>query len=274
MKNLNKDRVIIKPKMATQCKLCKLVHTHPELWTEIHSKVLKEGYSRASVCTWVNSKLELLNANAKSEDHKLTKFTEQNFSRHFNKHNTFELQQALHRNSVLYQNRRLEAQEGFSDEEVAVAQNFADDFAGYELNEYSSLVRMVATLEQRLWAYDKFIKKKDEDRPHRGVDLDEIGGYQKQIESLMKLKIDLSKLRNSSVIAGAAIETAVETTVASFLEIMMEVTEEAQTILQTELPGSSIPLEVSKLIRNRMADHMKSIVPGLVEQVSKDYKIR
>ena len=271
---MKKPNQLLRPKMSSQCKLCKLVHSHPELWTEIHSKVLKEGHSRSSVCNWINSRLEVINANTELEEDKLTKFSEQNFSRHFNKHNTFELQQALHRNQILYKNSRLDAQEGFTDQEVEVAQQFADDFAGFELNEYSSLVKMVSTLEHRLWAYDKFIKQKDKDNPSRNVSLDEISGYQKQIEALMKLKIDLSKLRNSSVIAGAAIETSVEYTVSSFLETMMSATEEAQTILQTELPGSSVPLEVSKLIRNKIADQMKSLVPSIIEKVSKDYKIR
>jgi hypothetical protein len=90
----------------------------------------------------------------------------------------------------------------------------------------------------------------------------------------MKLKIDLTKIRNSSSIAGTAVKSAVEYAVGSFVEVMMSVTEESLSMLQEELPGSSLPLESMKLVRTKIGDAMKASVPSIVEKVQKDFNIK
>ena len=261
-------------KLGNQCKVCSLLHTHPDLWTEAHDKVLKENFSQTSVCKWLNTRINVINSKIEKEEDKLRQFTIQNLNRHFSKHNDFELQQTLQRQRILSHNSRLSTQQGFSDDEVEHVREYGEELVSSQFQEYASLVKMVSTLESKLWKYDEQLGKKDEKNPNRSVDLDEISGYQKQIESLMKLKMDLSKYRNSSAVTGAAIESSVQHTVSSFVEVMMEITEEAQGILQAELPGSSLPHEISKLIRNKIADTMKAVVPLIVDRVLKDFKIK
>lgn len=259
-------------KMANQCKVCKLVHFYPQFWIEIHDKVLKENNTRTSVRAWANAKIDLLNAQNEDPQKELPHFTDQNFAKHFTKHINFELQQALIRQRILVQNSRLNSTAGFSENEKAIVEEYGEDLLRSELDEYKAIAKMIGTLEKRLWAYDKRIQ----DRTDKGrvIDIDEIGAYQKQVESLVKLKLELSKLRNSSVVAGMAVEAAVELAVSYFVEAMMQVTEEAQTILSTEMQSSTVPMEVTKLIRGQLADSMKSAVPLVVEQISKDYKIK
>ena len=262
---------LVQPRMANQCKVCRLVHTHPAFWIDIHDKVLKDNNTRASVVKWANAKIEIMNANEGDSDRHLPLFTEQNFAKHFNKHNTFELQQAIHRQRILVQGSRLVKGEGFSENEKAMVSEYGEDFANHQLDEYLSIAKMVKTLEDRLWAMDEALRKKEQKGK---IGLSDISTYQKRVESLIKMKLELSKLRNSSVVAGAAVQAAVEFSVATFVESMMLVTEEAKSILTSELPSSNIPGEVTKLIRNQLADKMKASIPSIVEKVEKDFKIK
>lgn len=263
---------VIKPKLSYQCKICKLVHTHPKLWIEVHDKVLKDDYSMTAVCNWLNAKVEVLNAGIEKEEDKLPEFSLNNFSKHFRKHNNFELQQALHRQRILTHHSRLDEGTGFSEDEKEIAQQYGEDLATHDLNEYIAISRMIATLEKRLWDYDQSLREDTENgmKPN----LLSIQTYQKQVDSLVKLKLELAKLRNSSVVAGAAVQFAVEYAVSTFVESMMAVTEEAQTILSTEMQSSTVPFEVVKMIRERIADNMKGAVPTIVDRVAKDFKIR
>lgn len=264
-----------RPKLAHQCKLCKLLHTHPDFWTEIHSKVLKEGYSKSSVRKWANEKIEILNANMKEDEERLVKFSDNNFQRHFSKHNDYEMQQTLHRQKILADNSRLRQQQGFSDSEVALVEEFNSTIEDNDIADYVSLSNMIADLEKRFKDYNKYLKERDEQgKQKKKLSIGEIQTYQKSIESFMRLKLDLAKLRNSSAVAGSAIESAVEYTVSCFVEIMMEVTEEAQSILASEIPGSSVPSEVSNLIRGKIADSMKGQVPDIIQRVSQDFNIK
>ena len=77
----------ISPKLAAQCKLCKLLQTHPELWTEVHEQVLVQGMSKSQVVRWLNSRIEILNVDLEDEE-KLPTFSDQNFSKHFSQHIT------------------------------------------------------------------------------------------------------------------------------------------------------------------------------------------
>ena len=261
------------PKLANQCKLCRLLHLNPDLWTEIHDKILKQGESQASVCRWANSKIETINAAFTDEKAKLPELSVQNFSRHFKYHNNMELHKDLKRQRFLLNNRN-ENQQGFSDEEVDYVKMYTEEYASNALSEYEVMCTMVNTLERKLWEYDAQYKKKDLNSPNRRININEIEGYQKQIESLFKLKLELAKFRNTSLVTGQAVRSAVENTVSQFVETMMIATEESLAILRTELIGSSVPEEVTKLVRNRIADEMKSSVPNIIEKILKDYNIR
>ena len=263
----------IKPKLAIQCKICKLLKTHKDLWYEIHTKVLKEDYSQVAMCRWLNQQVDSLNSKIENEEDKLPQFSTQNFSHHFKRHITSSMRQELYRQQIMRKDSRLDNQIGFITDEVEFVKEFEEDLVRSQLNDYQSLTQMVHTLENKLYEYDEQFRKKHQENKRR-VTLPEIEGYQKQVEALMRLKNELAKLRNSSAVAGVAVENAIEMSVSAFVETMMLITEEAQSMLVTEFPGSGLPDEVIKMIRTKIAEDMKAKVPVIVEKIKGDYKIK
>jgi len=264
-----------KIKWSHQCKICKLANSDKDqdLWIEVHDRILKDGYKKASVCRWLNSQIEVRNVD-RDEDEKLSPFSEQNFSLHFKKHiDNYAHQKYLLKQKALSHDSKNDQALGLPDEGVTFVQEYLDNL-DQDFTDYGALTKMIAGLEEKLWRYDEYIQERDQKNPNRPPNITEIENFRKQVESLMDLKTKLSTLRKSSSVAGNAVKTAVQYSVGSFMEIMMEATQESLDVLTTELPGSSLPVEAIKLIRNKVAEAMKSLVPGVVSQVYKDYKIR
>ena len=262
-----------KVRWAAQCKLCKLIKTDKDLWIQVHDRILKDKYPRSQACRWLNSQIDIRNVGRDEKD-KLKPFTEQNFSLHFKKHSedylnqTYQLtQQALSTGS------RINQAVGLTDTEAAEVEQYVEGL-NEGLTEYGSLSRMISSLEKKLLRYDTFLLKKDERNPERAPNIIEIENYRKQVTALMDLKTKLATLRNSSTVAGSAVESSVEYATASFMNIMMDASEEAQNILITEMPGSSVPIEAIKLIRTQIAEKIKGTIPSVIAKVQKDFRIK
>jgi hypothetical protein len=262
-----------KIKWAAQCKLCKLLKTDKDLWREIHNRVIKEEYPKAQVCRWLNSQCDIRNLDREEKD-RIGPFTEQNFSHHFKKHSQDYLNQTyMLTKQALSKGSRINKGVGLDEDEMSEVEQYVEDL-NEGLTEYGSLSRMITSLERKLLSYDNYLLKKDQKNPDRAPNLVEIDNYRKQVASLMDLKIKLAALRNSATVAGSAVESSVEYSTASFLNIMMEVSEEAQNILITEMPGSSVPIEAIKLVRTQIAEKIKAIIPSIIAKIQQDFRIK
>ena len=258
----------ISPKLSAQCKLCQLLQSNPDLWTEVHEQVLVQGMTKSKVVRWLNSRVEILNVDL--EDHeKLPKFSDQNFSRHFSQHITDIDIMSLKFKGVASG----PGADAFSDEAFETAAEFIQDYQE-DITEYTYLSKMIDALDSRMDAYHKFMKKQDHKFPDKKPNLIEMKDVMDMSKTLMDMKIKLSNLRNSSKVAGIAVESAVSHTVDVFLRKLLDVTEESQAFMIGELPGSSIPVDAIKMIRDRIRESMVENATAIVDQVRKEYNIK
>ena len=259
----------INPTLAAQCKLCKLLQTHPDLWTEIHEQVLVQGMSKAQVARWLNSRVKILNIDLEDSE-KLPTFSDQNFSRHFSQHIT-----EYDKMNLKLKGTAITAPGGntFKDEDFAVATEFLQDYQ-QDLTEYTYLSKMVDVLDTRISSYHKYMQKYDREHPDRKPNLTELKDVMDMSKSLMDMKLKLATLRNSAKVAGFAVESAVSHTVDIFLEKLFSVTEESQAFMMAELPGSSIPVEGIKIIRENIRDGMVENATAIVNEVRREYNIK
>jgi len=263
-------------KLSNKCKVCKLLHTDPDLWEEIHNKVLRDSFPKKAVMNWLNSQVELRNLDRTEED-QLPLFSEQNFQAHFKKHgDTFVIQKVINQQKALSNGSRLSQGFGFNSAEKGFAKKYADNFANEkdDLNDYLKLSKMITSLENQLWKYDTYLKDKDEQNQNRRPNLTEIESYQQQVNALMDLKTKLSKLKNSSTVAGLAVQAAIETSIKKFIELMMEASEESLVVLMDENPESSVPMEAIKFLRLKISENMKSSIPDILEKIKFEYNIK
>jgi len=258
-------------KLTNQCKLCRMIHDYPELWARVHEMVLGENVSHTIAQRWLNKKIELLNLE-RSEEAQLKPFNGTNFSIHFNQHVTEELR-VKHALNKMALGKDVYGSTGFSSAEKAVAEAFLQKYSK-DVSEYTAMATMIDTVERRLKTYNEFLDKKELEQKNNSPNLASIAQYVELAEHLMKMRLDLSKMRNSSQVAGLAIEAATETAVKVFLDQLINITEEAKETLVTEMPGSNLPTEIVNSIRNRVGEGMKSSIPDIIKEIMKQFSIK
>ena len=258
-------------KLTNQCKLCRMIHDYPELWAKVHEMVLGENVSHTAAQKWLNSKIELLNLD-RSEESKIKPFNGTNFSIHFNQHVTEELR-VKHALNKLALGKDVYGSTGFSAAEKAVAEAFLQKYSN-DISEYTAMSAMIDTVERRLKTYNEFLERRELETKNANPNLGSIAQYVELAEHLMKMRLDLSKLRNSSQVSGLAIEAATETAVRVFLDQLLSITEEAKETLIQEMPGSSLPTEIINSIRNRVGEGMKGSIPDIIKETMRKFSIK
>lgn len=262
-----------KGKLNKQCKICALVESHPDLWTEVHKKVLEEGVPRSKTCRWLNSQLELVNLDL-SPEKQIKKFNDENFARHFHNHiPEYEKMKRVLRDKALGKERELGT--GFSDESIAVVESFIEDHLE-EYTDYTSITSMIETLEDHLISYNTYLvnKRKNSKEGNKPFVLSELSDYKSLVESLADLKLKLSKIRNSSIVSGAAVRRTVTLCVDLFMNFLVLSNEEARIALNEGFPDSSLPNEVLNKSQNRIANSVRGALPDLMDKVFKEFKIQ
>jgi hypothetical protein len=262
----------LKAKLKSSCKLCKLLRTNQKLWNEIHDLVLEQNVSYHNIVRYVNGKLDIINMEMSEED-KLAPLNVVNFSTHFRNHisesdkMTFALRKNMQKTAST-----ANTPPSFSNIHQEAADSYLKDKFGESVTEYQKIVTMIDSLEAFLWDYEKDLKGRKEQG--RTINRVEIKEYRENVQALMDMKTELNKFRNTSEVAGMAIRSAIELAITAFLDRLIVSTEEAKSILETEMPGSSLPGQVVDLIRKRIGDTMKLAIPEIYEKVVKAYSIR
>lgn len=264
-------------KFVGTCKLCKLLKSHPEIWMEIHDRVLKNNESMRSVRIWLNEQIRFLNIDIKNDEDKLTEFHDQNFVNHFTGKNgkgghcvdrvsaTIKL-----RNSVL-DKKNIYGDEHFSAEEYAIADAFFLEMTA-EQEEYTKLSDHIYSLEGFLSITEKNLKEKME--RNGKLSLQELDAYQKQILGVMSLRKDLISMRNTAPLTGKAIKETSTMLTTLFLEQLIAVSDDLHQMLTQEFPSSRVPDEAVNMLKDRMASLMKSGISDIIKKVSTTYKIK
>ena len=270
-----------KVKISKNCKICQLYTRNLLLWEDLHRKSYLLHMPNTAVHKWLVSQLPKLQEGLSPEEieaDELTNVSLNSLSNHLNTHITSynEFNQALtHGVIYLTKAKGLGAANLTKERQTKeVEARLKLGYVGDAVDDFSRLDQLVTASETRLTEYNKKLSETDEHGRVREVDLTEIQLFQKLIKELMGMKKELSTLQNSEAVAGKAVQEGIEQIVGIIMETLQGSLSEMRANLARELPGSTIPVQMEKLVTNKMALSLKDSVPILISEVYKRYKIK
>jgi hypothetical protein len=259
-----------KPKLQNKCKLCNLIHQDRTLWTEIHNRILKDGAKKSHICNWLNKQVEIYNANIKPGKEELPKFNAANFSLHFSKHVSDEDKMKAELRISLKDAPR--ANNGFSQDEQAVAEKAAADASGASLAEsYRDYPETVARLENMIMqdlASDSNLMQGG------GLKVNAMSQRLKMLQDLMTVKKILSDVQKTDRVGGSAVRHAIFRLSEAALDSTKKLAEELKETLKQHMPTSSLPDDVESMITGRIFETLKGSSQEILEEVYKLYGIK
>lgn len=254
------------------CKICQLKKLDPKMYEDMHTMILYDNKSHNSVKDWANRQIDLYNvARTPEEKFAIDKFNNVNFHNHFSKH--------LSKNIVVRAKMRgklLGKRDNTFEFPEAMAQSVATSSRDSldEIAEYRFVSDLVTSIEKKLMAYDDFHKEQAE-KIQRKPSLQELQIYVELVTKLTDLKMRVQKLRNSSVVAGLAIQEAVTQSVKTFLDQAVIGSSNAEEILVTNsAENTALYQEVFTNFRTELAETLKSSIPNIVSTVLEQYSIK
>ena len=249
------------------CKLCKLYKQEPRLWAEVHNKVIEGGMSQASVCKWLNVQLEVVNV-SRADRHQdvINKFNAVNFKNHFDSHIEDEAN-----TKRIVRSFMTRAGSGFDGADEHIANALLPD-APDDLYDYQMLQKMVDNQGIRLAQLDRELADKlDSGKKLQFNDLEQ---FQSLLTDLMKSKETLIKIKTKEKVVGAAVKAAMEVVLTGLLQAVSDVTTEVVGMLYREMPGSSMPNQVSNLIKTRITERAKEVSTDALDKARREFSIR
>jgi len=148
-----------------------------------------------------------------------------------------------------------------------------------ELGDHRRSQELIIAVERRLTEFDDRLKQKEREESEEGnkdsvLTLEEIATFQKLVGNLIKLKKEHVQTQKGAKIVGAAMEEVVEKIVEAVLLRIAEVAVEIHATLNREIPGSRLADQMSELVRTRVGNDLKTVVPQVVMNVMKKYGIK
>jgi hypothetical protein len=224
---------------------------------QVHNMVLKEHANHTAVCTWLNSRLEVLNA---SRTEKLSPFNSANFSVHFEKHIPDVLHMVQELNSAIQTNNALTEADHAVAEAVLVS-------AGME---YQKMAYLVDEMEANLIAYSDMLKLKRETKQATGR---EIKNYSDFVSSYLEARERLSKLTSREKNIVSALDLTVKLVVTGLATRTVKIAEEVRDFLAAELRDDAVPDMVLNMIKSRSGGEMRTLVHETLDQVKREFGI-
>ena len=128
-------------------------------------------------------------------------------------------------------------------------------------------------------AYEKKLHDTEFDGKEEGeapisIGLDEIQRFQKLIKELMGMQKELAILQAKQSVAGDALRESVERIVTFTVASLQDTLIEMKTTLSREMPGSTLPDQMVSLVRTKMGDSLKNVVPEVLDDTYKRFKIK
>ena len=266
-------------KWSGACKICRLFLSDPDIWIEFHEK-WHSGSKMSDLQRWLNARLDIINSHRDPEE-QLAEFNRENLNRHLK--GLAQDGTTGHCTDFLACKDQIENgnhSKEFQEKSKAIVLN-PEIFEASErilakvsenMTEFLSLSQMVASLESVLAYYDGTLKQRME--ASERITIEELENYQKQVTGLVKLKQDMSKLRNTAKIAGDAVNSTLELATLAFIEKLIPILNEGKEMFKSEYPGSSLPDEVFNMVINRLSGEMKDVLPVILNKVLSEYKIK
>lgn len=258
------------PALQHNCKLCILLKVDAETWQEAHRRVFVDGMPKGVVLDWLNGRIEVMNLKRPKDD-QLTPIHRSTAANHFTSH-VLNIEEANAARSA--------AQEGFLVGGMRPSARFLRDVLeqsveASDVDDHLRMQDLVIAVERRLKEFDDQLRTKENSGGKKqALDLKDIATFQKLVGNLMTLKREVSKAQASSKIAGVAVREAVEMLVDSTLSKVDAVTGEIREILEQALPGTSLPTQITGLVRTQIGDSLRIAVPEVVTAVERRYRIK
>lgn len=254
-------------KLSSQCKICRLVEHDQKLWVELHKKVLEEGLPNSAVCKWLNSRVDVINA--ESDGNPVTKFNNANFTNHFKNH-------VVGMEAVVLELRKWASSGSkevstYSDDHKTLASSFENP----SKSEYDKISGMISMMEENLELYSQGIKDKRENNKNSSITPREIENYSRFVSDLITAKQNLIKLRNTEQVTSMAIDSIIETMVGGIAKRAVELSNEIKNILISELGDrTSLPEQISKTIKSSFSGELRGLVKESKDIVKNKYGLK
>jgi len=250
-----------KQKLQNKCKLCNLIHVDRELWTDVHTRILQDGAKRTHVCTWLNKRIDVLNANLKEGQSQVIKFNVSNFTTHFKKHVPSEKQMKAELRVAVQDAPR--ANDGFNPDEQALASGVMGDAQDALTESYKDYPATIAKLEAVLL--------------QDTVTRNEVVAAERRLRvltTLIGIKRSLAEVQRTEQVGGSAVRHALVRVGEEVVGSMTKLAVELRDTLRQQLPGSSLPTEIESLITSRVVEVIKGAYPDILADVYKLYGIK
>lgn len=259
-----------KPKLQNKCKLCGLIHIDRDLWTEVHDRIINEGAKRIHVCKWLNKRIELLNANLKEGQPESKLFNVSNFTVHFKKHVSNEKQMKAELRAALKDAPR--ANDGFTVDEYGVAEVVIKAEQAALAESYKVYPETVSKIEtvilQDLASMDGIIDAHGKLRPSAA------DSRLRLLQNLIGVKRSLADVQRTEQIGGSAVRHALVRISEEVVSVVNKMAVELKETLKQQLPESSLPDDVEKMIVSRVVKTIKGVYSDILAEVYKLYGIK
>lgn len=258
------------PNLVNKCKLCNLIHTDKDLWTDVHKKILNEGLKRTHVCKWLNKRIEVLNANRTPSQPEIVAFNVSNFTIHFKKHVSSTKQMKAELRVAVKEAPR--ANDGFTPDEQEVASAVTDAEQEELVASYKDYPATVASMEALIL---KDLQSGDSIADSHGkVKPGAAERSLRTLQSLIGIKRSLAEVQRTEQVGGSAVRHAMVRIGEEVVAASNKLAAELKVTLVQQLPGSSLPSEVEAMITSRIVEAIKSVYPEILAEVYKLYGIK
>lgn len=254
-----------KPRFQYKCKICELLKTHQELWVQVHDRIILQGDKKSHVVEWLNQRMEVIAAGKKE---KPIKFNITNFTTHFTKHIPDVDKMKIELHAALAEN---DSNLAFTEEERAIA-----EAAGTGLDENAEAFReypgIIGNLEAailndlqnvgNILDSNSKLKVAEADRRLR-LFTTLITGKQKVFE--------IQKLES---VGGTAVKDAMMNVCHTVIDATQKTATEIREILLQQMPDSTFPSEVHKMIVDRTLETLKTNFAEIYGTILKKYGLK
>jgi len=252
-------------KLNNRCKICNLIKVDENLWVEVHNKVIEEKLPNSVVCKWLNSRVDVLNANLDTP--LALKFNNANFTNHFKNHisSLDEMKLELKKTTLKSKDETI----AFDEKQKALAGSPIP-----EKDSYQKISGFVDIMEENLIAYSDNIKER-RSSGNNTISERQIMNYSKFVSDLLTAKQNLSKFRNSEQATMMAVSSAIEYIVQGLATKIVGIADDIKSTLEVELKEeTSLPDQISKSIKARFSGEMRSLVDETINLVKKNYGLK
>lgn len=260
----------VKPKLQTQCKICKLMRIDRDLWAELHTKILKDTMKKSHVCKWLNSRVEVLNANRKPGTPEIPAFNVSNFTKHFAKHvPSIKLMKAELRAAV---KDAPKANDGFTATEQDTAQEVIDAEADALAESYRGYPDVLADMERVIMRDLMTVEGITDSKGKLRSNIAEKN--LRLLNNLISAKKSLADVQRTEQVGGSAVRHALVRIGEEVVGATNKLAVELRELLAQQMPNSSLPAEVESMITARVVEVIKGVYPEILADVYKLYGIK